>query len=168
MESSTQEIRREKVFVPVNMNIKEIMQKYGVAETTARNSRRKGWLVKNYSRNQVIIDREGFNPEVCYSIAKKVFWKRLRNNPVAASIRDDLLQEALLLMFQQSGKVKEGANERYNETYGYYFTAYNAMMTYLKKWINKTQNECELKEELHPMMFHGNRRWSPEYGWSYC
>lgn len=68
MESAAQEIRREKVFVPVNMNIKETMQKYGVAESTARNTRKKGWLVKNYSRNQVIIDREGFNPEVCYSI----------------------------------------------------------------------------------------------------
>lgn len=47
---SMQEIHREKVFVPVNMNIKEIMEKYGVAETTARNSRKKGWLIKNYSR----------------------------------------------------------------------------------------------------------------------
>jgi len=42
MESTLQEIRREKVFVPVNMNIKDIMEKYGVAETTARNSQRKG------------------------------------------------------------------------------------------------------------------------------
>jgi uncharacterized protein YjcR len=41
---SIQEIRREKVFVPVNMNIKEIMKKYGVAETTARNSKKRvGW-----------------------------------------------------------------------------------------------------------------------------
>jgi hypothetical protein len=39
----------------------------------------------------------------------------------------------------QSGKVKEGANEKYNECYGYWWVAYNAMMTYLKKWINKTQ-----------------------------
>jgi hypothetical protein len=71
MESGLQEIRREKVFVPVNMNIKEIMQKYGVAESTARNSRRKGWLVKNYSRNQVIIDRSNFDPKLSYSIAKQ-------------------------------------------------------------------------------------------------
>lgn len=67
---SIQEIRREKVFVPVNMNIKEIMQKYGVAESTARSSRRKGWLIKNYSRNQVIIDRSNFDPKLSYSIAK--------------------------------------------------------------------------------------------------
>jgi len=44
MESEIQEIRREKVFVPVNMNIKDIMKKYGVAETTVRNSKKKvGW-----------------------------------------------------------------------------------------------------------------------------
>jgi hypothetical protein len=83
-------------------------------------------------------------------------------------IKDDLIQEAVSLMFMQSGKVKKGANEKYNERYGYWWVVYNAMMTYLKKWINKTQNECELKEELHPMMFHGNHRWSPEFGWMHC
>jgi len=38
MESSLQEIRREKVFVPSDMNIKDILEKYNVALTTARNS----------------------------------------------------------------------------------------------------------------------------------
>ena len=145
------------------------MEKYNVAETTARNSRKKGWLIKNYSTPQIIIDRESFNPEVCYSIAKKVFWKRLRNNPVAVSIRDDLIQTAVMYMFMQSGKIKEGANEKYNETYGYYYCAFNAMMTALKKWINKTQGECELQDDFHPMMVRGNRRWSPsQEGWIYC
>jgi hypothetical protein len=169
MESGSQEIRREKVFVPVNMNIREIMNKYGVAETTARNSQRKGWLIKNYSRNQVIIDRSNFDAKLCYSIAKQVFWKRFRNHPVALEIRDDLIQEAVTLMYMQSGKVKEGANEKYNCRYGYWWVAFNAMMTYLKKWINKTQDECELQEDYHPVMIRGNRRWSPETeGWIYC
>jgi len=168
MESGLQEIRREKVYITPDMDIKELMEKYGVAESTARRSREKGWLIKNYSRNQIIIDRENFNPEICYSIAKKVFWKRFRNNPVALSIRDDLLQEALLLMFQQSGKIRENANERYNETYGNYYTAFNAMMTYLKKWVNKTKDECELKDDYHPMMAHSNRVWIPDYGWQNC
>ena len=160
MESATQEIRREKVFVPVNMNIKEIMEKYGVAETTARNSKKKGWLVKNYSTNQIIIDRENFNPKLSYSIAKQVFWKRFRKNPVAVEIKEDLIQEAVSLMFMQSGKVKEGANEKYNERYGYWWVAYNAMMTYLKKWIRQTQDNVELQDDIHPMMFRGSRRWS--------
>jgi len=97
MESGLQEIRREKVFVPVNMNIKEIMHKYGVAESTARSSRRKGWLIKNYSRNQIIIDRSNFDPKLSDSIAKQVFWKRFRKNPVAVEIKDDLIQEAVRL-----------------------------------------------------------------------
>jgi hypothetical protein len=168
MESGLQEIRREKVFVPQNMTTREIIEKYNISSSSANVTRKRGWFIKNYSRNQVIIDRSNFDPKLSYSIAKQVFWKRFRKNPVAVEIKDDLIQEAVSLMFMQSGKVKEGANEKYNERYGYWWVAYNAMMTYLKKWINKTQCECELKEDLHPMMFHGNRRWSPEYGWSYC
>ncbi|MDM7988095.1 MAG: hypothetical protein QUS13_12235 [Smithella sp.] len=168
MESGLQEIRREKVFITPDMNIKDIMEKYGVAETTARNSQRKGWLIKNYSRNQVIIDRSNFDPKLCYSIAKQVFWKRLRNNPVALEIRDDLLQEAVTLMYMQSGKIKEGANEKYNCRYGYWWCAYNAMMVYLKKWINRTEPECELQNDYHPMMAHSNRVWIPDHGWQYC
>jgi hypothetical protein len=166
---STQEIRREKVFVPPDMNIKDIMEKYGVAETTARNSLKKGWLVKNYSRNQVIIDRSNFDPKLSYSIAKQVFWKRFRKNPIAVEIRDDLIQEAVTLMFMQSGKVKEGANEKYNCRYGYWWVAYNAMMIYLNKWTRQTQQNVELRDDdLQLIVFRGNRRWSPEFGWMYC
>ena len=43
--------------------------------TIMRNARRRGWFIKNYSTNQVIIDREHFNPGISYSIAKQVFWK---------------------------------------------------------------------------------------------
>ena len=91
---SDPEIRREKVTVTSDMSLKEIMQKHGISKTCAWNAQKRGWFIKNYSRNQIIIDRDHFNPELCYSIAKQVFWKRLRNNPVAMSIRDDLLQEA--------------------------------------------------------------------------
>lgn len=71
-------------------------------------------------------------------------------------------------MFQQSGKIKEGATEKYSSWYGYWWCAHNAMLSYIKKWVNKTQPECELQDEIHPMMFHGNRRWSPTLGWMYC
>jgi hypothetical protein len=148
--------------------ISEIMQKYGVSESCAASARKRGWLIKNYSTNQIIIDRAHFNPAVSYSIAKQVYWKKFRFNPVAVSIKDDLIQEAVSLMFMHSGKVKEGANEKYNDKYGFWWTAYNAMLSYLTKWIRQTQYEVELQEELHPMMFNGNRRWSPEYGWNYC
>jgi hypothetical protein len=103
-------------------------------------------LVKNYSTNQVIIDRENFDPKLSCSIAKQFFSKRFRKNPVAVEIKEDLMQEAVSLMFMQSGKVKEGANEKYNERYGYWWIAYNAMMSYLKKWIRQTQDNVDLKE----------------------
>ena len=76
MEPVTQqeiEIRREKVFVPSDMTVKEIMEKYGLSDSVARRSLKRGWFIKNYGRNQVIIDREHFNPETSYSIAKQVF-----------------------------------------------------------------------------------------------
>lgn len=91
------EIRREKVLIPKDMKVKEIIAKYGVSETCAFTSRKRGWLIKNYSRNQIIIDREHFNPAVCYSIAKQVYWKKFRRNPVAVSLKEDLIQEAVLI-----------------------------------------------------------------------
>lgn len=168
METTDLEVRREKVFIPQDMTNKEIIEKYGVSPSCASNAKKRGWLIKNYSRNQIIIDREHFNPALSYSIAKQVFWKNFSRNSVAQSIRDDLIQEAVSLMFMQSGKIKEGANEKYNSRYGFWWCAHNAMITYLKKWMNLTQNNVEIQDEIHPMMYHGNRRWSPEYGWSYC
>jgi hypothetical protein len=168
METTDQEVRREKVFVPSEMSTKEIREKYCISATCAFTARKRGWFIKNYSRNQVIIDREHFNPAISYSIARQVFWKRFRYNPVAISIKEDLIQEAVSLMFMQSGKIKAGATEKYNFRYGFWWCAYNAMLSYLTKWIRQTQYDTELKDELHPSMFHGNRRWSPEHGWSYC
>jgi hypothetical protein len=168
METTDQEIRREKVLIPTDMSTREIISKYGVSESCAHAARKRGWLIKNYSRNQIIIDREHFNPAICYSIAKQVYWKKYRRNPVAESIKSDPIQEAVSLMFMQSGKIKAGANEKYNDRYGFWWCAYNAMLAYLTKWINQTQFDVELQDEIHPMMFNGNRRWSPEYGWGYC
>jgi hypothetical protein len=102
---SIQEIRREKVYIPQNMTTKEIMKKYNISESSASTTRKRGWFVKNYGRNQVIIDCDNFNPKLSYSIAKQVFWKRFRKNPVAVKIKDNLIQEAVSLMFMQSGKV---------------------------------------------------------------
>ena len=88
---------------------------------------------QEFSRNQIIIDREHFNPAISYSIAKQVFWKKFGRNPVAQTIKDDLIQEAVALMVMQSGRVKENANERYNDKYGFWWAAYNGMLAYLTK-----------------------------------
>lgn len=168
MAPELKEIRRERVAIPMNLSIQELMKKYGIADTTARNAKKRGWFTKNYMQKQVIIDRENFRPEICYSIAKQVFFKNFRKNPVAQNIKEDLIQEAVSRMFELSGKVKENANEKYGENYGYWWVAHNGMLAYLKTWIRQTEHDCEIRDDMHPIMYHGNRRWSPEYGWMYC
>jgi hypothetical protein len=113
------EIRREKEFLPIGITVKEIMANYGIADSTAREAQKRGWFVKNYGRNQVIIDREHFDPMRSYSVAKQVFYKNFRKNPIAQAIKEDLIQEAVSLMFMQSGKIKEGSNGKYNDKYGF-------------------------------------------------
>ena len=109
------EIRREKVFLPSGITLKEIMANYGIADSTAREAQKRGYFVSNYGRNQVIIDREHFDPMRSYSVAKQVFYKYFRKNPVAQAIKEDFIQEAVSLMFMQSGKIKEVSNGKYND-----------------------------------------------------
>jgi hypothetical protein len=165
---ATAEIRREKVTIPMDWNVDDLIAKYGMSRSSANRVKKQGWFVKNYMRKQVIIDRENFRPEICYSIAKQVFFRNFRRSRIAVSIKDDLIQEAVTLMFMQSGKVKETANEKYNARYGYWWVAHNAMIAYLRTWSRQTQYNVELENEIHPMMTSGNRRWSPDYGWMYC
>jgi len=47
MNTETQEIRREKVYIPQNMTTKEIMKKYNISESSASTTRKRGWFVKN-------------------------------------------------------------------------------------------------------------------------
>jgi hypothetical protein len=161
------EIRREKVLVPQDMCLKEMTEKYGISKSCAFNAKRRGWFIRNYGRNQIIIDRAHFHPASAYGIARQVFWKKFKWNPIAISIKDDMIQEAVSLMFMQSGKIKAGATEKYNDRYGFWWCAYNAMLAYLNTWIRQTRYDAELKDEYHPMMYDGNRRWSSE-GWNYC
>ncbi len=128
------EIRREKVFIPPEMSSKEIQEKYGLPPERAYVARKKGFFVRNYSRKQVIIDPENFDPSISYSTAKRVFWKNFAWNSVAASIKDDLIQEAVTRMYELSGQVKERSNEKYGIGYGYFWVAHNAMISYLKTW----------------------------------
>ena len=119
MEPTIQEIRRERVCVPTELSVKELMEKYHISGTCAASAKKKGWIVKNYRTKQVIIDRDNFHPGYSYTIAKKVFRRSFSRNTVALSIKDDLIQEAVTRMFELSGKVKENANEKYNIRYGY-------------------------------------------------
>ena len=55
------------------MTTKEIMEKYGLKQSNAQVTRKRGWFVKNYSRPQVKVDPSKFNVDICYNIARKVF-----------------------------------------------------------------------------------------------
>jgi hypothetical protein len=128
------EIRRENVFISPEMTTQEIMQKYGLSSQKSSRVKRQGFFVKNYSRKQIIIDSENFSPEASYNTAWKVYWKNFSWIPLATIIKDDLVQEAVTRMFELSGKVKEGANEKYTVGYCFIWVAHNAMLSYLKSW----------------------------------
>jgi hypothetical protein len=90
---------------------------------------KKGFFVKNYSRAQVCVDASKFNPDICYRIAGKVFKSNLSRDPVAMSIREDLIQEAVKSMWEKSGLLKE--SKKYSINYQYYFVTRNYMNSYL-------------------------------------
>lgn len=132
--SSVPEIRRERVIIPPDMTTREIKEQYGLTAKQAGDALKSGFFVRNYSRKQVIIDRENFDPSVSYSTAKRVYRKNFSLNPLAETIKEDLIQEALTRMYELSGKVKENANGKYSIGYGFFWVAHNAMLSYLKTW----------------------------------
>jgi hypothetical protein len=132
--NSFPEIRREKVFIPPEMTSKEIKGKYGLSSKRAREAMKQGFFVKNYSKKQIIIDPENFDPAISYSTAKRVYWRNFAWRPLAQSIKEDLIQEAVTRMYELSGKVKENANGKYGIGYGFFWVAHNAMLSYLKTW----------------------------------
>ena len=133
------EIRREKVFIPPEMTTQEISEKYDLPNGKAWKAKKKGFFVKNYSRKQVFIDPESFDPAISYSTAKRVYWKNFSWNSVAQSLKDDLIQEAVTRMYELSGKVKERANGKYGIGYNYFWVAHNAMLSYLKTWRKQSR-----------------------------
>ena len=76
--SSVPEVRRERIIIPPEMTKREIKEKYGLSTKRAREALNKGFFVKNYSKRQVIIDPENFDPAISYSTAKRVYWKNFR------------------------------------------------------------------------------------------
>ena len=161
------EIRREKVFLQPGMSTEEIKKTYGLSSDQAYKARVKGFFVKNYSKKQIIIDRENFNSAVVYPLAKKVFGKNFKWNPLAQSIYDDMLQEAVTRLFELSGKTKEMANGKYSENCANFWIAHNAMLAFLKTWERQNKWCLSFQDEADPILKGGKRAWSPEWGWMY-
>ena len=156
------EIRRQKVYVPKSMTTNQVMEKYELNPGAAYTARKKGFFVKNYSRTQVCVDPSKFDPDICYRIAGKVFWRNLSKDPIAMSIRDALIQEAVKSMWEKSGLLKESNN--YSINYQYYFVARNYMNSYLTKWKHQMRY-YELFEDLVNAIKQGSRVYHPMFGW---
>ncbi len=158
--NSVPEIRREKVFIPSEMTTQEIKQEYALNSRRAAEAKRKGFFVKNYSRKQVIIDPENFDPAISYSTAKRVYFRNFSWIPVAQTIKEDLIQEAVTRMYELSGKVKEGANGKYSVGYGFFWVAHNAMLSYLKTWKRQTRWRVfgDIEDERVTSKIYGSRR----------
>jgi hypothetical protein len=154
------EIHREKIFIPAEMTPKEIKEKYGLSSKRAREVLKQGFFVKNYSKKQIIIDPENFDPLVSYSTAKRVYWKNFRWSPLAQSIKEDLIQEAVTRMYELSGKVKERANEKYGIGYNYFWVAHNSMLAFLKTWQRQMRYQVsgDIEDEVMAARIHSSRK----------
>jgi hypothetical protein len=161
------QIRREKVFIQAGMSTTEIRKTYGLSSDRAYAVRIQGFFVRNYSKKQIIIDRENFNSAVVYPLAKKVFAKNFKMNPLAQSLYDDLVQEAVTRLFELSGKTKEMANGKYSERYAGFWICHNAMLAFLKTWERQNKWCVSFEDEANPLR-EGRRFWSPEWGWMYA
>jgi len=158
--NSVPEIRRERIIIPPEMTKREIKEKYGLSTRRAREALAKGFFVKNYSKRQVIIDPANFDPAVSYSTAKRVYFKNFSWRPLAQSIKEDLIQEAVTRMYELSGKVKEGANGKYSVGYGYFWVAHNAMIVYLATWKKQMRYQLsgDIEDEMMAVRIHNSTR----------
>ena len=148
------------------MTTKQVMEKYGLKPGAVNNARKKGFFVKNYSRPQVYVDPSKFNVDLCYNIAGKVFKSNLSRDPVARSIKDDLIQEAVKSMLEKSGLLKE--SKKYNINYQYYFVARNYMNSYLTKWKRQMQYNQIIEDLVDAIKINGRRVYHPMFGWVHC
>ena len=132
-QSATQEIKREKVFIPEGLTTTKVAEMHGIKLSTAYNAKKKSFFVKNYSRKQIIIDRENFNPATAYNLAGRVFWKNfVHKYKVAKDLKEDLVQEAVTRLFELSGKKNNNGDGKYNDNYTKFWIAHKAMLAFMK------------------------------------
>ena len=83
--NSIPEVRQERILIPPEMPIEEVQERYALSRNRANQVRKQGFFVKNYSKKQIIIDPENFDPAVSYSTAKRVYFKNFAWRPLAQS-----------------------------------------------------------------------------------
>ena len=164
----TIEVKREKVYVDTSLTIAEIKRKYNLPASTAEGAKKKGFYVKNYRGRQVMIDRSQFDYPLAKKTAERVFYKNFYRDDVAWSIREDMIQEAVVRMFELSGKPQ--TNPKYTKNYQRMWIASNAMRAYLKTWIRQMSYAAvdePFDPEIDPIQRGLKRCYSLDFGWSY-
>ncbi len=98
--------------------------------------KRKNFFVKNYSKKQIMIDRNSFNVDIAYNLAKNVYYRNFAfKYKVAPSIREDLIQKATTRLFELSGK--QSATEKFSYNYSRFWIAHNVMLSFIKTWLKQ-------------------------------
>jgi hypothetical protein len=165
-DSTAREIRREKVYVQPLMRPRDLMKKYGLKNSQACRASKRGWFVKNYSTKQVIVDPSRYDPDIAYTIARKIYRQNFSRNPLGFSLRDDLIQEAVTRMYELSGRYEE--NEKYSTNYHFHWVAHNAMQSFLKTWERQMKYSKVWEEYIHPLRRDQKRCYHPDLGWLNC
>ena len=163
--NAAMEIRRERVQVPEGMTALQLMKDYGLKSTQAYNSVKRGWFIKNYSKKQVIVDSSRYDSSIAYCIARKIFKQNFSRYPLAISLRDDLIQEAVTRMYELSGRYKD--NGKYTVHYHFHWVAHNAMQSFLKTWKKQMKYSRAWEDYVNPIRSRSRRRYHPTYGWLY-
>ena len=89
-------------------------------------------------KKQIIIDRDNFNPAIAYNLAKKVYYKNFRfKYKIAPQIKEDLIQEATVRLFELSGK--KSTTKKYDDNYCRFWIAHNAMLAFMNTWIKQVR-----------------------------
>jgi hypothetical protein len=161
-------VKREKVYVDQSLTTGQISRQYKIPESTAYTAKVKGFFVKNYGKRQIMIDRNQFEHDIALAIASKVFKKNFYWYGVALSIRDDMIQEAIVRQFELSGKPQ--TNEKYSKNYQRMWIAHNAMISYLKTWVAQMRYSTVgelLDPEMNPVMNGQYNGYDLDFGWSY-
>ena len=148
--------RHERIEIPNGMKIKEVQDAYGIAYGRARRALQQGYYIRNYEFEEIVIDRDLFDPAYAYNLSYSVFWRNVKNGIYnrehAMQIMDDLIAESVKRLFELSGRIPEKATDEFNESYQMCYVAHNAMLSYLSKFErrNKVAELCREALEQYP------------------
>ena len=115
--------------IPIDINAawQTLSKKYKIGRSAAYRAKQKGY-VPVVTKEIALVNKEEFDTAGAYRAAKCIFFKKFHYiMGVDLDIMDDMVQEAVLRIFELGGKVKEADNHHTMM----YVIAKNAMFAYL-------------------------------------